>query len=241
MRLLRPKPSAETEAILERISAQLRNPQDIPDLTPEPFVPKRHVVQVNSLWFTSLILSLGVAFVGILVKQWLGEYSSGPIMSVSRSRISKKHARARQYRHAAFERWYVSTIMTALPFFLLSALILFCGGLTLLLFTMDLKVGVVAICMISFIFAFSLSTTILPSIWDSCPYRSPQAFWVFLLIQAILYLCRAFVRWLSTQVSPAPGTQTERELADLRLCPARSVGSPSSERPKPSLLARFRE
>ncbi|KAI1791719.1 hypothetical protein LXA43DRAFT_888817, partial [Ganoderma leucocontextum] len=88
-RLLRPEPSAATVAILQQISAQLRNPQDIPPDTSERFVPNRQIVRVNFLWFTSLILSLGVAFVDILVKQWLGEYSSG-LMTVSRSRISKK-------------------------------------------------------------------------------------------------------------------------------------------------------
>ena len=240
MRLLRPEPSANTDAILERISAQLRNPQDTPDQILEPFVPKRHIVQVNSLWFTSLILSLGVAFIGILVKQWLGEYSSG-LMSVSRSRISKKHARARQHRHAAFERWRVHAIITALPFFLLASLVLFCSGLALLLFTMNLEVATVAICMISFIFAFSVSTTILPSIWDACPYRSPQAYLVFVIGRAMVYVCRSLARGVSALVSPPPNTQTEGELAALKLCPTKSVSSSASELPKRSPWMRFRE
>ncbi|KAM5532930.1 hypothetical protein V8D89_013396 [Ganoderma adspersum] len=160
-------------------------------------------------------------------------------MSVSRSWISKKHARARQHRHNAFERWYVRAIITALPFFLLSSLILFCSGLALLLFTMNLKVGIVAICMISFIFAFSVSTTILPSIWDACPYRSPQAYLVFALTQALRYLCRACARWCSALVSPSPDTQTERELAALKLCPTKSVGSSASEPPKRGLWMWF--
>ena len=240
MRLLRPEPSANTDAILERISAQLRNPQDTPDQILEPFVPKRRIVQVNSLWFTSLILSLGVAFIGILVKQWLGEYSSG-LMSVSRSRISKKHARARQHRHAAFERWRVHAIITALPFFLLASLVLFCSGLALLLFTMNLEVANVAICMISFIFIFSVSTTILPSIWDACPYRSPQAYLVFVIGRVMVYVCRSLARGVSALVSPPPNTQTEGELAALKLCPTKSVSSSASELPKRSPWMRFRE
>ena len=241
MRLLRPEPLANTDAILERISAQLRNPQDTPDQILEPFVPKRHIVQVNSLWFTSLIFSLGVAFVGILVKQWLGEYSSG-LMSVSRSRISKKHARARQHRHAAFERWRVHAIITALPFFLLSSLVLFCSGLALLLFTMNLEVATVAICMISFIFVFSVSTTILPSIWDACPYRSPQAYLVFVIGRAMVYVCRSLARGVSALVSPVLDTQTGHgELTGLNMSPTTSVGSSANDLPKRGIWARFRE
>ncbi|EJF66324.1 hypothetical protein BD309DRAFT_837246, partial [Dichomitus squalens] len=75
---LRPEPLAATVVVLERISAQLRNSSgDITEPTEEPFVPTRHNIEINGLWFASLILSLGVAFVGILVKQWLGDYSRG--------------------------------------------------------------------------------------------------------------------------------------------------------------------
>ena len=67
---LRPEPLAATVAILERISAQLRNSSgDIPDPIKEHFVPTRRDIEINSLCFTSLILSLGVAFAGILVRQ----------------------------------------------------------------------------------------------------------------------------------------------------------------------------
>ncbi|KAI1791720.1 hypothetical protein LXA43DRAFT_391294 [Ganoderma leucocontextum] len=123
--------------------------------------------------------------------------------------------------------------MTALPLFLLSALILFCGGLSLLL----------AICMIGFIFLFYAFTTILPSICDACPYRSPQAFWVFVLIQAAFYVYLARTRWVCGQISPSPDILImEREFADLKLCPTRSaVGGPATELPKPSSWMRLCE
>ena len=191
---LRPEPLAATVAILERISAQLRNSSgDIPDPIEEHFVPTRRDIEINSLWFTSLILSLGVAFVGILVKQWLGEYSRG-LLTHSSSRVSQKHARARQHRRVAFQIWHVHAVRTALPLVLLAALIVFCAGLSRLLISLDLEVGLVALCIIGFISFLTLATTVLPSLSESCPYRSPQALAVFICVQGVCWMGRACVR-----------------------------------------------
>ncbi len=54
--------------------------------------------------------------------------------------------------------------MTALPVLLLFALVLFCAGLSILLITLDMTVGVVAVCMIGFVrFLFSSATTTISS------------------------------------------------------------------------------
>ena len=58
----------------------------------QPTSPPRSAVWLNILWFSSLILSLSAASVGILVKQWLKEYVSGL------SGTSREAARLRQYR-----------------------------------------------------------------------------------------------------------------------------------------------
>ena len=150
---LRPEPTADTVAILEHISAQLLDHEAIPDIAPEVFVPSRETVQINCLWFISLILSLGVAFVSILVKWWLQGHSSCLVLSWG----PEKRTRAAQHPHAV---WRVQAIMTALPILLLVALVLFCAGLSILLITLDTTVGVVAMCLIGFVFLFSSATTI---------------------------------------------------------------------------------
>ena len=154
---LRPEPTAGTVAILEHISAQLLDSNKaipVPDLAPgEIFVPSRETVQINCLWFISLILSLGVAFVSILVKWWLQGHSSCLVLSWG----PEKRTRAAQHPHAV---WRVQAIMTALPILLLVALVLFCAGLSILLITLDTTVGVVAMCLIGFVFLFSSATTI---------------------------------------------------------------------------------
>ncbi|KZV97207.1 hypothetical protein EXIGLDRAFT_584554, partial [Exidia glandulosa HHB12029] len=37
----------------------------------DPFIPSRHSLWVNGLWFTSLSIALAVAFLCILLKTWL--------------------------------------------------------------------------------------------------------------------------------------------------------------------------
>ncbi|KAM5532929.1 hypothetical protein V8D89_013395 [Ganoderma adspersum] len=145
---LRPEPTADTVAIFEHISAQLLDHKAIPDL-----VPSHETVQINCLWFLSLILSLGVAFVSILIKWWLQGHSS----CLALSRAPEKRARAAHPQHAV---WRVQAIMTALPILLLVALVLFCAGLSILLITLDTTVRAVAMCLIGFVFLFLSATTI---------------------------------------------------------------------------------
>ncbi|KAI0707961.1 hypothetical protein C8Q76DRAFT_599322, partial [Earliella scabrosa] len=175
---LHPEPAERIVAVLELIAAELRNTShEESPIGPEVetrFVPTHLAPLINALWFTSLTFSLGVAFVGLLIKQWLGEYTVG-LMNVSRSRVSRKHAHARQHRHDALHKWRVQTIMSALPVMLQIALIFFLIGLAELFMGFDRKVGIVALSFLIALVAFSLATSVLPAFIEDCSYRSPQA------------------------------------------------------------------
>ncbi|RPD56360.1 hypothetical protein L226DRAFT_423936, partial [Lentinus tigrinus ALCF2SS1-7] len=75
---LHPEPAERIIALLEVIAAERRNStiESGPEVDTR-FVPADKAPLVNALWFTSLIFSLAVAFVGLLVKQWFGEYTAG--------------------------------------------------------------------------------------------------------------------------------------------------------------------
>ena len=121
---------AGTVAILQRISTQLPNSAgDISDLlVPADFVLSSKTVQIGCLWFTSLLLSLGVAFVSIFVKRWIQLGRASGLMTAFWSQPRRKVART--HRRAASHVWRVRVITTALPILLLFALVLFCAGLS---------------------------------------------------------------------------------------------------------------
>ncbi|EIW53896.1 uncharacterized protein TRAVEDRAFT_98338, partial [Trametes versicolor FP-101664 SS1] len=93
--LLQPAPTTDPVLVaLQQISAQLSSFSTNPPFvnstqpayrqtdTPTPRAP-RAAVWLNALWFSSLILSLSSASVGIMVKQWLNEYCGGISPSTS--------------------------------------------------------------------------------------------------------------------------------------------------------------
>ncbi|KAI0644775.1 hypothetical protein C8Q79DRAFT_869024, partial [Trametes meyenii] len=107
-------------AALQQISAQLSSfatsstfvnstqpAFQLPDTSPPP-VPQ-WAVWLNGLWFSSLILSLASSSIGIIVKQWLNEYSTR-LWGTTR-----EIARVRQYRFENLERWHVGLIVMTIP------------------------------------------------------------------------------------------------------------------------------
>ncbi|KAI0359333.1 hypothetical protein OH77DRAFT_1375839, partial [Trametes cingulata] len=79
-------------------------------------------VAVNTLWFSSLVLSLSSASVGIMVKQWLNQFKVGLPSDKSsleaaagRTRESPESARLRQYRLNNLEKWQVEVVVLAVP------------------------------------------------------------------------------------------------------------------------------
>ncbi|EIW54282.1 uncharacterized protein TRAVEDRAFT_92048, partial [Trametes versicolor FP-101664 SS1] len=120
--LLQPAAPDPSIAVLQQISSQLASfsihPPFVNSTQPSsatranantaPPVP-RWAVWLNALWFSGLILSLSSASVGIMVKQWLNEYSSGV------SGTSRPVARVRQYRLNNLRTWRVEDIIGAIP------------------------------------------------------------------------------------------------------------------------------
>ncbi|RPD67899.1 hypothetical protein L226DRAFT_527579 [Lentinus tigrinus ALCF2SS1-7] len=197
--LLTPAPTVDPVIVaLEKISAQLSsfsvNPPSVnstqpafvrPD--PTPSSPPLWAVWLNALWFSSLIFSLSAASVGIMVKQWLNEYSSGL------SGTSRQVARLRQLRLNSLERWHVKEIVAVLPVLLQIASALFFAGLLILLWQLDRTVAIVASLLVGVLAIFSLTTIVLPSFATHCSYLSPPSRALYELtrpLRKLLYLGR---------------------------------------------------
>lgn len=122
---------------------------------------------INALWVLSLILSLGVALLAILAKQWLVQYDA---------RITSSGGSPRDWalRHAfyveGFETWRIGTIIEMLPLLLHLALVLFLAGLVLFFWTLDAGVAGLVLLLTAALLAFYLSTISLSLWFPACPY-----------------------------------------------------------------------
>lgn len=81
-----------------------------------PFTPTRPALIVNTLWFTSLSLSVAVSLVAILAKEWCWSFMSGRTGSV----LMK--GRLRQQRWNGIESWKMKQILGLLPLLMYIAL-----------------------------------------------------------------------------------------------------------------------
>ncbi|KAF9042945.1 hypothetical protein BJ165DRAFT_1415735 [Panaeolus papilionaceus] len=119
-------------------------------------------LRINVLIFTSLILSLGTALVGILVLQWIRSYRKTDPLS-----------------HQDQLCWKVPSLISFLPIFLQLSLVVFFVGLIDFLHTLNESLAVViGICIATVLLGVTF-TTILPGKPSPLPpYQSPQA-WLF--------------------------------------------------------------
>ncbi|KZW02298.1 hypothetical protein EXIGLDRAFT_484573 [Exidia glandulosa HHB12029] len=124
----------------------------------------------NGLWFTSLILSLGVALLCILVKQWIGEY-------VARNAASAAHplhwARRRQLFFQAMMDWPVAELVSVLPLLLHLALFLFFAGTTGFLWDSDIALSIWVAVLSSGLGVFYVVCTLVPLWIPECPTSTP--------------------------------------------------------------------
>lgn len=136
-------------------------------------------MRINILWFSSLVLSLVSASIGILTKQWLREYISNTASS------ARENARIRQLRYEGFIRWRIPLTIALLPILLQIAMALFFAGLLDLLWSLHPAVAGVITVLVTISLSFLIVTTLMPTIRGDCPYKSPQAMGIFLLAQAL--------------------------------------------------------
>ncbi|KAI0791005.1 hypothetical protein C8Q75DRAFT_697723, partial [Abortiporus biennis] len=157
----------------------LNSTQNAMPLDPASFKPDKTIIQINILWFSSLVFSLVTASLGMLVKQWLREYLSGDHSS------PRIHARVRQFRYHGLSKWRVFEIMAILPTLLQIALILFLVGLIEFLNSIHREVAMVIAAVVGLWFTVYAVTTILPTLYPQCPYKSPQARVLYNIIRVL--------------------------------------------------------
>ncbi|KAG8688951.1 hypothetical protein FRC08_011180 [Ceratobasidium sp. 394] len=175
------------------------SPQNNTNLSSE-FQPTSAAIVINVTWFLSLSLSMLVALVGMLVKQWGESYQSGQGLTPP-----CVQARVRQSRFDKLIEWRTEDIVLALPVVMHIALGLFLVGLLLFLWDLNHIVALPVMVIIAIGFTFYGLTTLLPLAVAFCPYNTPlssRKLWA--------YLCRMI--WSSTHSEDnTPVTRCEWE------------------------------
>ncbi|KAL1731402.1 hypothetical protein EV714DRAFT_208921 [Schizophyllum commune] len=141
----------------------------------------------NRFWYLSLALSLFAAFMAVLLRQWLQEYTS----AVSGS--ARHRARVWQYRYLGLQNWRVPLLVALLPMLLHAALLVFFIGLILYVTKSDPSMAWVLAALTTFFYSLYILSNALPMLYPQCPYRTPVSHYGYLLFHsAFAWLRRLF-------------------------------------------------
>ncbi|KAI0706157.1 hypothetical protein BC835DRAFT_1258005, partial [Cytidiella melzeri] len=158
---------ASQTAAYALVGGQLLNSTTASPAPSPPFQPSPTAIRVNALWFSSLVISLSTASLGILVKQWLREYMAFCTSS------PQGQLRVRQFRRSGLESWHVFGIASLLPLLIQISLSLFFVGLCY--FTIDIHptIGWTTIPLVCVWALFIAIVTLSPIFSSRCPYKTP--------------------------------------------------------------------
>lgn len=176
------KPSADISDAIQQLSEQMSNftSNSTEASTAAQSIqkaPTSSATCINAFWFSSLVLTLATGSIGILVKQWLNNYTDH-IPALPNKSVLTWHERS-----TGLAKWRVGRIIAILPVLLQIAIALFLVGLVQLLWTLSAAVFGIVFALVAALLLFSISSAVIPSIMSDCPYRSPQAWLLFALVR----------------------------------------------------------
>ncbi|ESK83823.1 hypothetical protein Moror_13533 [Moniliophthora roreri MCA 2997] len=194
-------PADTTVMLLTHLIAVQVNGSQSASFEPTQFKIDASSIRINVFWFLSLILSLTSALFGLLCKQWVREHQRD-----TTTRTPGEALALRQLRRDSFEKWGVSSFLSALPILLEVALLFFFVGVLDLLWNRHRVPFTVCFVAISFSAGLYFLTALLPTLMVPrdqtddikyeqfnrlsyqfiCPYKSPQAWLVYRLSSIIL-------------------------------------------------------
>ena len=126
------------------------------------------VITAISILFTSLFVTLLVAFIAVLGKQWIHYYTR-----VSTWGNIVDRGRERQAKLLGLQKWGLQLILETLPVMLQFALLLFGIALPVYLWDLDVSASQVVIAITSAGLAFYSCITMAAMTWRDCPFQTP--------------------------------------------------------------------
>jgi hypothetical protein len=207
---LKPDPTDVSSALLQQITQELAGISNGDRLTPpslDSFKPPRYAIQVNILWFLSLVITLSCGLGATLVQQWVRRYQR----LTQHSDTPSHRVRVRTFLFAGIKEFQVRLIVENISLLLHSAIFLFFAGLIEFLLNINDEVAHVVLAAVCFFAAIYVILTFLPVIFQQCPFQTPltSVFWYIAHIIAVIVLfpftCSSHVRakieelWLHTK------------------------------------------
>jgi len=157
--------------LIQRVAASGGNVVSVPQSSlnyGSAFSPDSQQVWLNALWLVSLGLTLSVALVTGLIKQWINYY----IQDVSGT--PRYRALIRQFRYMGLSKYGVSPIIELMSILMNVSLFLFFAGL--ILFSEQLtgtaSITWTLVAMTCIVFLFYLGTSLMPLFIPQCPYKT---------------------------------------------------------------------
>lgn len=169
---LQPDPNEEAAALLRVLVYRMDNAavDEDPPTIPRWAGPPRAIVQVQCILYASLSASILAAFLAMVGKQWLNQYSSTDVRG---SAIERSQNRQRKLN--GMVEWRFSNVMEVLSLILQFALLLLACGLSFYLWTIEIAVATVPIAVTLSSSLFYLFTVIVGATYENCPYQTPGA------------------------------------------------------------------
>ena len=179
--------------------SQVVNSPSLPSPTAS-FTAPTSAVWVNSLWFSSLVISLTCALLATLLQQWARRY-----LRVTRPLCNpRKRARIRSFFAEGVTRLHLDWTIEALTTLLHIALFFFFAGLGVFLFGIHPAVFKVAISWVGLCIIIYAYVTALPILYKDSPYHAP--------LSTIIWLCATTARYT---IFPAPDMPPPRRDATM--------------------------
>ena len=163
---LQPDPTDLTNVLLLRILQHNASFDGLDPLTPIRDVPAS-AVRAQSILFVCLSITLFVAFIAVLGKQWILYYTRATSGSIT------DQGKERQAKFAGFQKWGVHLIMESLPVMLQLALLLFGVALAVYLWDFQFSAAGVVLVATSVGLTFYIFITLLAVIYNNCPFQTP--------------------------------------------------------------------
>ena len=164
---LQPDPTDLTNALLLRILQNDTSFGGADPLTPV-MVIHASIVTTQCILFVSLAVTLFVAFVAVLGKQWILYYTRGTTWGNIADR-----GKERQVKLTGLQKWGLHFIMESLPVMLQFALLLFGVALAVFLWELNVSVAEVALVATPIGVVFYIFITVVATIYSDCPFQTP--------------------------------------------------------------------
>jgi hypothetical protein len=167
-------------------------------VSPPPFSPPNYAVWVNSLWFSSLVISLICALLATLLQQWARRY-----LKVTQTRSSlHKRARTRSFFAEGVENSPLPLVVEALPTLIHVSLFLFFAGLAVFIWNVNLTIFKVVLSCVCVCISLYGCITLIPIFRHDSPCYTPLTplarlvVIVLLHVSLFLYVCFYVLVWL---------------------------------------------